>query len=121
MCVLLVDDEALIREIMAESLEDAGFEVLAAESGEAAVALIRNLPRPFSVLVTDFHMPGGQNGAEVAECMRRQSPSIPVVIASGRPEIFQAAWQSKLGYSFLHKPYTPAELIGLLSRLTQPE
>ena len=117
MCVLLVEDEPLIREIMAESLQDAGFDVVEAESGDVAFALITRLHRPFSALVTDFHMPGGQDGAAVADFMRERLPAIPVIIASGRPEVFQAHWRSELGYSFLRKPYTPGDLIGLLTRL----
>ena len=116
-CVLLVEDESLIREIMAEGLQEAGFEVRAAEDGEAAVAMIRSESATFSALVTDFHMPGRHDGAAVAGCMRKLAPGTPVVIATGRPEVFQAEWGSTFGYSFLRKPYTAADLVGLLNRI----
>ncbi len=116
-CVLLVEDEPLIREIMAEGLLDAGFDVVEARDGEAAIELIRHPPRPFSVLVTDFHMPGPYDGAAVASCMRRAAPAMPVVIATGRPEVLHPDWRKKLGYTFLRKPYTATDLITVLGQL----
>lgn len=120
MCVLLVEDEPLIREIMAESLQDAGFEVVEAMTGDEAVVLIRAEPERFRVLVTDFHMPGQTDGAAVATCMREHCPGIPVLIASGRPEVFQSCWRTKLGYKLLRKPYGPNELVGLVRRMLAP-
>ncbi|TLU73263.1 response regulator [Lichenicoccus roseus] len=117
MCILLVEDEAMIREIMAESLQDAGFEVMQAEDGERAADLIRHPPLVFSALVTDFHMPGTIDGAGVAECMRRCWPTAPVVIASGRPEVFRPHWQSQHGYGLLRKPYLPHQLVEMMRRL----
>ncbi len=116
-CVLLVEDEPLIREIMSEGLQDAGFDVVEAENGEAALALIRDGADRFSALVTDFHMPGRHDGASVASCIRAHSPGIPVVIATGRPEVFQTSWRDEDGYRFLRKPYTVTELIGLLTQV----
>ncbi len=112
MCVLLVEDEPLIREIMTETLEEAG-----ARPGDEAMELIRSSPKNFTALVTDFHMPGSVDGAEVAACIRQRVPHIPVVIASGRPEVFQPAWQLELGYHLLRKPYGPRQLIALLDQL----
>ncbi len=120
MCVLLVEDEAIIREIMVECLLDAGFEVVEADSGDTAVELIRNPPKPFSVLVTDFHMPGRRDGAAVAECIRIHRPDIPVVITTGRPDVFDARQREELGYALLRKPYTAAQLIQLLSAIVSP-
>ncbi len=117
MCVLLVEDEALIREIMSESLQDAGFEVMQAGSGDEAVCLIHAEATRFHALVTDFHMPGGTDGAGVASCIRQHLPRIPVIIASGRPEVFQSAWRTSLGYWLLRKPYGPGELVGIVSRM----
>ena len=113
-CVLLVEDDFLIREVMAESLQDAGFEVLEADDGAAAVAFLRLSPERFSILVTDFHMPGDIDGAHVASVARRGSANLPVIIATGRPDILQARWQSELGYQLLKKPYLPSQLLQLV-------
>ena len=117
MFILLVEDEPLIREIMSESLQEAGYEVVEAESGVQAVAALREPSRHFHILVTDFHMPGGIDGGEVASQVRQAFPGIPVVIASGRPDALRPAWRDELGYAFLKKPYLPSELIRLIGRL----
>ncbi len=117
MCVLLVEDEPLIREIMAESLRDAGYEVLEAEDGVQALTWVANPPKPLSILVTDFHMPGGIDGAQVAARTREASPDIPVVIATGRPDVLRRTWRDHLGYGLLKKPYMPSDLVKLVRHL----
>ena len=118
MCVLFVEDEPVIREIMSESLADAGFDVVEASSGDEAMEIIRTRTHPFSILVTDFHMPGTANGADVAACLRVEYPGLPVVIASSRPDVFKPAWRSELGYGLLRKPYVPRELVALIRTMT---
>lgn len=117
MCVLLVEDEPVIREIMSESLVDAGYDVVEATSGDEAVAIIRAHAHQFSILVTDFHMPGIANGADVAACLRTEYPGLPVVIASGRPDVFKPSWRTELGYALLRKPYVPRELVAIIRHL----
>ncbi|MBW4021911.1 MAG: response regulator [Proteobacteria bacterium] len=117
MCVLLVEDEYLIREIMAESLEDAGYAVVRASTGDEAIELLEELPMALTALVTDFHMPGRMDGAGVASAVRGKWPGMPVVIASGRPDILQQSWQATEGYRLLMKPYGPRQLIGLLEEI----
>lgn len=120
MCVLLVEDEPMIREVMAESLQDAGYEVMEVENGDLAVELMRQPPRVFSILVTDFHMPGKTDGSEVAARVRAVIPSIAVVIASGRPEVLQSRWQQDHGYKLLKKPYLPSHLVTIVQSMIGP-
>ncbi len=115
--ILLVDDEPVIREIMLESLREAGFGVVEAADGDVAVRLIRDAPERFDLLVTDIHMPGRSDGLAVAAAMRVRWPEVPVVIASGRPDVFDAAWTAELGYHLLKKPYRPRDLIQLAATL----
>lgn len=117
MCVLLVEDEPLIRQIMAESLEDAGFQVVQASTGDEAITLIHDPSMALTALVTDFHMPGRSDGAEVASVIREKWPDMPVVIASGRPDVLQQSWQAANGYRLLRKPYGPRQLIGVLREI----
>jgi CheY-like chemotaxis protein len=119
MCVLVVEDEALTRKLVAESLRKAGFEVEEAETGEEAVGLIRDHPERFEALVTDLQMPGRLDGSEVAAAIRQQLPDIPVVIASGRPELFQESWHRELGYGLVSKPFRASELIELVRHLSR--
>jgi len=81
---LLVEDEELIRALVAEILADAGWDVTEAGSGDAAVALLHQ--ESFDLLVTDVHMPGRADGYEVARQARAQSANLPVVVTTGRPE-----------------------------------
>ena len=117
MCILLVEDEFLIRLLMAEVLQHAGFGVVAAASGDEAIELIRQRHHPFRALVTDYHMPGSADGSRVATFIRQHWPTIPVVIATGRPEVFLPQWNQGFGYSLLRKPYTPSDLVRLIQTL----
>ena len=117
MCVLLVEDEPMIREVMAETLQDAGFDVMEATNGDSALKLLNDSPKTFTILVTDFHMPGSADGAQDAARMRSLVPNIPVIIATGRPEVLQASWREDLGYYLLKKPYLPSHLVKLVNTL----
>ena len=65
MCVLIVEDEPLIRCLLAEEIAEAGFEVCQAENGDAAARLIQERPAPFTLLITDVQMPGKRDGLAV--------------------------------------------------------
>lgn len=120
MCILMVEDEALIAEIMAEALVDAGYEVITAFTGPEAVALIERCCDHFSALVSDFHLPGGLTGLDVAAAMRHRRPGLPVVMATGRPDVLLAQAQDRSGFIVLRKPYTPTDMIAALRPLVTP-
>ncbi len=117
MCILLVEDEELIREIMSESLRDAGFDVVGASSGQEAMDLFDQRPKHFTMLVTDFNMPGQMDGGALAKRIREKAPALPVVIVSGRPDVFRQSWRTELNFSLLQKPYRPHELVELARTL----
>ncbi len=120
MCILMVEDEALIMEIMAESLADAGYDVLSAADGPAAMKLIAEKPGHFSVLFSDYHLPGGLTGLDIAQELRRQYPTIPVILTTGRPDILDVRWRSDSSFALLRKPYRPSELLSTLGNLVAP-
>ena len=80
--ILYVEDEPLVREVVALELTDAGFRVREAEDGREAVALIED-GFAFDALVTDIRLPGGLDGLDVAAAARRARPDLPVLYASG--------------------------------------
>src|ERR1700746_2882209 len=90
MGILLVEDEFLVRLIVAEELAGNGFEVCEAADGNQAHALIENPPTTFCLLVTDIHIPGRLNGLDVARLMRARDPDIPIVYTTGRPDVLQS-------------------------------
>jgi CheY-like chemotaxis protein len=79
--VLVVDDDAGVRDVTASVLRDYGYEVEEADGGEAALALIERLPT-VDALVLDFAMPG-MNGADVARRIQAKRPLIPIVFVTG--------------------------------------
>jgi len=78
--ILLVEDEADVRDTFVEALAEAGHEVVGAASGEEAMRIFRT--RPFDLLLTDLNMPGA-SGLEVIESARRLDPGIPAGVLSG--------------------------------------
>ena len=80
--VLVVDDSALIRQIIKESLESRGYEVTLAASGLEGIAKVREREGPFHLVVTDLGMPDVP-GWEVVEAVKQAEAGTPVVIMSG--------------------------------------
>jgi len=116
-CILLVEDEFLVRAAMAEALKANGYNVWEAETGVEAIEAILRPPFVFSALVTDYQMPGVATGVHLAGILRKKLPDVPVIIATGKPEIFRVRWAKDLGYRLLPKPYTPSELVNLVSEM----
>ena len=115
--VLLVEDEPLIREMMAELLEDAGFDVTATCSGDEAAILLAD--DGFAVLLTDVTMPGTLDGIDLAEHAREIHPGLPVVFVSGRPETELRASRLSPPAVFVRKPYDVESLVGAVGRMAQ--
>ena len=117
----MVEDEALILEIMSESLEDAGYNVMTVADGPNAIRCIDTQPaNHFSLLFSDYHLPGGLTGVDVAAAMRARYPNIPVVIATGRPDVLDARWHHAEGFVLVRKPYGPKQLLSVLGQLVPP-
>jgi len=114
--VLIVEDETLISHLVADWLNDRGFVVHEAASGDEALAYINN-GGPVDIMFTDVNLPGRSTGAELATRVRALRPELPIVYASGRfnaDEIRPLVPRSV----FVPKPYNPADVCALLQRLT---
>jgi CheY-like chemotaxis protein len=87
-CVLLVDDDSLLRRLLSRHLERAGYEALHAEDGLQAIGILRNrLP---NVIISDLQMPR-MTGWEFISVVRRRFPTLPVIAISGSiPTEFRA-------------------------------
>jgi CheY-like chemotaxis protein len=108
--VLVVEDEVLISEWVAEALTEQGFAVQIA--GNAAEALQHLKVSPVDVLFTDVNLPGNMDGTALAHRARQLIPGLPVVYASGRMSVVDSALRVP-GSLFVAKPYDTA-LIGRL-------
>ncbi len=108
--VLLAEDDDAVRAIARETLERAGYRVLAAADGSAALALASQHEGAIDLLLTDVIMPG-MNGRELAATLTRRRPEIRVLFASGYTDNVLAGQDALApGVTLLDKPFTPAEL-----------
>jgi DNA-binding response OmpR family regulator len=82
--ILLVDDDAAVRTMMALTLEHKGFEVVSAASVTEALILI--VTQSFDVLITDLHMPNPSDGFTVVSAMRHSQPKALTLLVSGYPD-----------------------------------
>jgi CheY-like chemotaxis protein len=104
--LLLVEDDAFVREITVASLEELGYIVLAAESGEAALKTAASHEGPLHLLVTDVIMPG-MAGPKVAEALQRLRPETKVLFVSGYTDDAMVHHGIREGeIAFLQKPFT---------------
>jgi CheY-like chemotaxis protein len=111
--ILVVEDEPLIADVVVWQLEEAGFAVVTASTGDEALALISG-PSNFDVLFTDIRMPGRTDGWLLAEKARERHPKLPVIYASGYSP-HQARTVS--GSVFLLKPYRANMLLDALTKV----
>ena len=111
--VLVVEDEAMLLMIMAETLRDAGYEVWEAENGEAALAILRNHP-DMDVLISDMRMPG-MNGYQVVERAQALRPKIKVLMMTGYAHEATPLKQASL--PILYKPFDFNQLPGVVQEL----
>jgi len=114
--VLIVDDEADIRHLVAGILEDEGFSVRTASDSDGALAAIR--ARKPSLLVLDIWMQGGGlDGLELLDVVKALDPDLPVIMISGHGNIETAVSAIKRGaYDFLEKPFKSDRLLLLAER-----
>ena len=114
--VLVVEDEFLIRLTLSEALGDEGFEVLEAESGDAALPMISS-DSGIRLLLTDIQLPGTLNGRALVERVRQTQPELPVIFMTGRPDQDSAAAVPGREV-YISKPYTLSDVCNAAKRLT---
>ena len=115
--ILLVDDDASLRELITLRLEANGFRIEAVDSGEAALAQLA-LARPDAVL-TDMQM-AGMDGMALFRAIHARDPALPVIVLTAHgtiPDAVAATQQGLFGY--LTKPYDAPTLVDLLKRATR--
>lgn len=118
MCILVVEDDPLIREILIEELSDHGYEAQGASTGDEAAAMLDRLEPPLCVLVTDIHMPGDTDGIALADLVGQRSPQTPVIFTTGRPDALLRVAVLGEGRFLIRKPYIPAEVLSRIDALT---
>lgn len=113
--ILVVDDEELIRSLLAEALESAGYQVKQAENGIQALRIQRSTPA--QVIITDLVMPE-REGIETIEQFRRDYPEVKIIAISGAFDGRFLLVAQKLGASsVLQKPVDPDVVVKTVGRL----
>jgi two-component system nitrogen regulation response regulator NtrX len=108
--ILLVDDEANIRRMLGALLQNEGFSVTEAGSGNAALLLLEQTDP--DVVLLDLMMPPGPDGLETLTRMRDRGSTAPVIMMSGKAHLSDAVRSVKLGaFQFLEKPLAPEAVL----------
>ena len=106
--LLLVEDEFLISDMVAEDLSEQGFVVCAVANASDALSHLASAA--VDILFTDVNLPGGMDGMTLARRAREMNPDLPVVYASGHANAFDLE-RCVPGSIFIAKPYVPS-LVG---------
>lgn len=116
-CVLVVEDEILVRMFAVDVLEEAGYEAIQAGSGGEALRLLADRKDTLRAVIIDLGLPD-RRGDEVAMEIRAQCPQLPIVFASGRSEReLIERFASDGSVSILPKPYTEPLMLEALGKL----
>lgn len=106
-CILVVEDELLIRFMLSDGLRDEGYHVVeACNADEAQTILLSFVP---DMLISDVRMPGSIDGIGLLKLVRDEFPLLPVIITSGHLDPLQA--ETEGATQFFRKPYSMEHLI----------
>ncbi|HVP86092.1 MAG TPA: response regulator [Rhizomicrobium sp.] len=108
--ILIVEDEVLIRFVLADYLRECGFKVL--EAGDAAEAIqILEAEVDIDLVFSDVQMPGEMDGFGLAQWVRRNRPNLPITLTSGDSKKSAAAKELCENEPFFAKPYDVAKVV----------
>lgn len=115
--ILLVEDEAAIREFVVINLKKAGFDVTEADSGEAALRIFAEQEGAFHVALLDIMMPG-IDGLAVCRELRRSNSRIGIIMLTAKTqEADKIAGLSQGADDYVTKPFSPSELVARVESL----
>lgn len=117
--VLIVDDEPAVRRLVTELLKDLGYATIEADDSIAAAKLLRS-DIELDLLITDFGLPGGLNGRELAALGRQRREHLKVLIITGYVENTEPGPQDwPRGVQLLAKPFTIDALTDCIRNLEE--
>lgn len=109
--LLIAEDDADLRDLLQDDLEDAGYETVVAVDGRAALSHIERERECIDLLITDVRMPG-LTGKELLTSMREKRPEAPVIVITAFGSVEQAVDMVKAGaFQYLTKPFDTDELL----------
>jgi CheY-like chemotaxis protein len=111
-CVLVVEDEPIVRFFIADQLRDQGYAVVEAETGEKAIALLSEADHlPIIAVFTDIELSGRLSGWDVADAYRQAYSQIRIIYTSGHSQDTRRRVSRS---TFLAKPYLPTDVFDAL-------
>jgi CheY-like chemotaxis protein len=114
--ILVVDDEAAIREVAKAVLCKSGYNVLTAEDGPSALAIFAQQSKEIDTVLTDAEMPI-MSGLMLARTLRKMDSDATIIISTARDSGYSEAELSNVGVeACLHKPYTRTKLLRTVAR-----
>lgn len=112
-CILIAEDDAAIRDVLADTLESAGYAVRTAADGRAALELL--LSSPVDLVLLDINMPK-LNGFQLLKIMTKECPGIPGIILTAHGEEKERVKGLELGADdYVVKPFSTAELLARIA------
>ncbi|HAL67742.1 MAG TPA: sigma-54-dependent Fis family transcriptional regulator [Pseudomonas sp.] len=112
--VLLVEDDRVLREALADTLDLGGFAFKAVDSAEQALKVVHE--EPFNLVISDVNMPG-MDGHQLLAQLRRQQPHLPVLLMTAHAAVERAVEAIRQGaVDYLVKPFEPKALLNLVQR-----
>ena len=118
--ILVVEDDGLIREVIAERLRASGFQVLEAANAQEAARIIES-GADVDFVFSDVRMPGEMDGFALARWIHAQRPGLPVLLTSGDLKRADAACEL-CESEFFEKPYDPDRIVAhIRASLTRKE
>lgn len=106
--VLVVEDDALLRIIAVEVVEEAGFTAIEARDADEAVVLLESRT-DITLLFTDINMPGSMDGLKLAHAVRHRWPPIKILVVSGKERLQSSDLPSNS--CFVGKPYRASAMV----------
>lgn len=115
--ILVVDDLDMVLEFTGSFLQKAGYEVLTANSADAAEELLGQQQQPVDLMFTDFNMPG-RNGWQLIQEVAPKFPNMRIILSSGYlDDAERLQIESKYGVRILNKPYNISEATDLIAEI----
>ena len=115
--VLVIEDDPVVRTLMAAALADAGYQVDEAGDSGAAVRLIDG--DGYKLMITDMNVPGDLDGLQLAHHANQEDPDLPVVFVTGRHEVLNRLRRASIPGAALAKPFDLETLVEVVGRLIE--